>query len=300
MKGAAGGSVATTDGKLSAEPKPKRVIESVFRLHLAQIKEKQRFDKGTFVIGRAFHAFLMLLKSEIRRLQPLRSSITSVPSAEMNRLQMAATVLITAALAMACGGTDDQTGPVTTVPATSPAASEVTTTVPSTTVAPSTTTTDPPASTPTAAPRSDEEQILDVIERYWWTVGNAFDPPNPDAAIWASVATFENTIPRLERQRTLLDAGEGVRSTNPEGPFVLGGVILRMDSDSATAVVCVVDDADLYDLETGESLAAEALISQNTTELRFDNNRWLVDDSTQQTFFEAGMEDECIGSLPAV
>lgn len=218
----------------------------------------------------------------------------------MNRLQLAATVLITAALVTACGGTDGQTGPVTTVPSTSPAASEVTTTVPPTTVAPSTTATDPPASTPTAAPRSDEEQILDVIERYWWTVGNAFDPPNPDAAIWASVATFENTIPRLERQRTRLAAGEGVRSTTPDGPFVLGGVVTLLDVDTATAVVCVVDDAELYDLETGESLAAEALISQNTTELRFDNNRWLVDDSTQQTFFEAGMEDECIGSLPAV
>ena len=155
----------------------------------------------------------MLLKSEIRRLQPLRSRPTSVPSAEMNRLQLAATVLITAALAMACGGTNDLTGPVTTVPSTSPAASEVTTTVPSTTVAPSTTTTGPPASTPTAAPRSDEEQILDVIERYWWTVGNAFDPLNPDAAIWASVATFENTVTRLERQyrASLQERASGAR-----------------------------------------------------------------------------------------
>ena len=241
----------------------------------------------------------MLLKSEIRRLQPLRSRITSVPSAEMNRLQLAATVLITAALAMACGGTDDQTGPVTTVPATSPAASEGTTTVTSTTVAPSTTTTNPPASTPTAAPRSDEDQILDVIERYWWTIANAYDPPNPDADLWVEVSTLANTVTRLERQQARLDAGQGIRNSNPEGPFVLGGVITRLDPDSATAVVCVVDDAELYDLETGESLAAEALISQNTTELRFDNNRWLVDVSTQQTFFEAGMEDACIGSLPA-
>ena len=217
----------------------------------------------------------------------------------MNRLQLAATVLITAALAMACGGTDGQTGPVTTVPSTSPAASEVTTTVPSTTVAPSTTTTGPPASTPTAAPRSDDEQILDVIERYWWTIANAYDPPNPDADLRVEVSTLANTVTRLERQQARLDAGQGIRNSNPEGPFVLGGVITRLDPDSATAVVCVVDDAELYDLETGESLAAEALISQNTTELRFDNNRWLVDVSTQQTFFEAGMEDACIGSLPA-
>ena len=240
----------------------------------------------------------MLLKSEIRRLQPLRSRITSVPSAEMNRLQMAATVLITAALAMACGGTDDQTGPVTTVPATSPAASEVTTTVPSTTVAPSTTTTDPPASTPTAAPRSDEEQILDVIERYWWTVGNAFDPPNPDAMIWASVATFENTIPRLERQRTRLAAGEGVRSTTPDGPFVLGGVVTLLDVDTATAVVCVVDDAELYDLETGEQLAAAAQINLNRTDLRRDAGQWLVANSVQEAFFGREEEERCISALP--
>ena len=106
----------------------------------------------------------------------------------MNRLQLAATVLITAALAMACGGTDGQTGPVTTVPATSPAPSEATTTVPSTTVAPSTTTTGPPASTPTAAPRSDDEQILDVIERYWWTIAgigiNVDDVRAFDRAAW--------------------------------------------------------------------------------------------------------------------
>ena len=57
MKGAAGGSVATTDGKLSAGPKPKRVIESVFRPHLAQIKEQQRFDKGTFVTSVCFSCF---------------------------------------------------------------------------------------------------------------------------------------------------------------------------------------------------------------------------------------------------
>ena len=144
---------------------------------------------------------------------------------------------------------------------------------------------------------SDEQQILDVIERYWWTVGNAFDPPEPNAELWLDVATYENTIRRLERQQAKLDAGEGIRNSNPDGPFVLSGAVRSATSESAVAVVCVRDDATLYDLKTGEILAAEALISLNRTELRFDGEKWLVDASSQEAFFDPDDSDTCAAEL---
>jgi len=102
----------------------------------------------------------------------------------------------------------------------------------------------------------------------------------------------------LERQRTRLAAGEGVRSTTPDGPFVLGGVVTLLDVDTATAVVCVVDDAELYDLETGEQLAAAAQINLNRTDLRRDAGQWLVANSVQEAFFGREEEERCISALP--
>ncbi len=222
----------------------------------------------------------------------------------MNTIRLAAVLVLTALFAAACSGGDDGAAPVNTVaPATDTADAESTTSTTTTTSTTSTTTsttTTTTTSTTTAAPLSDEAQILDVIERYWQAIAVGFDPPEPNAELWADVATFENAVRRLERQQARLDAGEGVRNANPEGPFVLAGVVTSITDGEATAIVCVVDDAALYDIESGEVLATEALISQNRTELRFDGGRWLVDRSSQEAFFEVGEEDTCAAELAAL
>ena len=227
----------------------------------------------------------------------------------------AASLVVVAALGAACGGDGDAAVPVNTVGSGADASAMPTTTMPHTVMTPSTTTTPPTttfsASTSTttsttttttttaAVVLSDEQQILDVIERYWWTVGNAFDPPEPNAELWLDVATYENTLRRHERQQARLEAGEGVRTLTPDGPFLIGGVVTSLSSESAVAFVCVIDDAVLFDLETDFRLAAAAQINLNRTELKFDAGNWLVHDSQQDDWFDRDEGAECIEALPA-
>ncbi|MDG1410997.1 MAG: hypothetical protein P8L46_07165 [Acidimicrobiales bacterium] len=124
----------------------------------------------------------------------------------------------------------------------------------------STTTSTQAPTTTTADPRpSDEDQILDVVRRYWDVVVEANNPPDPDSPLWETVATGERLELLVQRSRERSAAGEGTRHP-PLRMNQLPRIEILVVEDGVAAVnVCLRDDVILYDIATGEILDDEIL-----------------------------------------
>ena len=160
-------------------------------------------------------------------------------------------------LTTSCGGSNEEATPSST---SSPTTSTTVTEAPTTTLTTTTTTTTTEAPATTTAPDpSDEDQILDVVKRYWDVLVIANDPPNPDSLLWESVASGERLDLLRQRSRERLAAGEGTRHPPLRTNQLPRIEILVIEDEVAAVNICLRDDVILYDIATGEILDDEIL-----------------------------------------
>jgi hypothetical protein len=122
-----------------------------------------------------------------------------------------------------------------------------------------TTSTQPPATTTADPGPSDEDQILDVVRRYWDVLVIANDPPSPDSLLWESVASGERLELLRQRSRERSTAGEGTRHPPIQMNQLPRIEILVIEDGVAAVNICLRDDVILYDLATGEILDDQIL-----------------------------------------
>jgi len=182
---------------------------------------------------------------------------------------------------LAAGCADEQAAQSTTT---------TTTTTTSTTTTTTTTTTTVP-SEPT-----DEEEIVALVELYWETVAQAFNPPDGDPSWWDGIASEELTETLVERALFDIVEGVGVRPMEPESIRVVGHSSVRVESDLAVVTICLEDRAELFDFDSGITLEAAEVFS--TFEMTLAGGGvvgWLVDGASRIENFE--QEAACIDSV---
>jgi len=177
-------------------------------------------------------------------------------------------------LATSCGGANEGAMPSSTSSSTT---STTVTEAPTTT---STTTSTQVPTTTTADPGpSDEDQILDVVRRFWDVIVEANNPPDPESPLWATVASGEQLDDLRERSREKAAAGEGNRYPEPEQNQLPRLEVLVVEDGFAVINVCLRDDTVLYSIETQEVLNDEVLYFWIQLTLQ-DDLGWRVIDST--------------------
>lgn len=180
-------------------------------------------------------------------------------------------------LTTSCGGSNEEATPSSTSsPTTSTTVTEAPTTTLMTTTTP--TTTEAPATT-TAPDPSDEDQILDVVKRFWDVIVEANNPPDPDSPLWATVASGDQLDDLRERSREKAVAGEANRYPEPEQSQLPRLEILVIEDGFAVVNVCLRDDTVLYSIETNEVLNDEVLYLWIQLTLQ-DDGGWRVIEST--------------------
>ena len=211
-----------------------------------------------------------------------------VSASTMRRLVSGALCVLI--LTTSCGGSSEEAAPS---PTSSPTTSTTVTGAPTTTS--TTTTTEAPATTTTTAPApSDEDQILDVVTRYWDVVVEANDPPDPDSPLWETVATGQALQGVREQSKRWLEERSGLRHPAPRQEQLSKVEILVLEDSVAVVDVCLRDDGILHNIDTGAVLNDEIIhLWIQVYALRED--RWLV--TEVQTIAEFDQEAACAGSF---
>ena len=168
--------------------------------------------------------------------------------------RLASGALCVLILTTSCGGSNKEAAPSST---SSPTTSTTVAEAPTTTL--TTTTTQAPTTTTADPGPSDEDQILDVVRRYWDVVVEANNPPDPDSPLWETVATGQRLELLVQRSRERSTAGEGTRHPPLRMNQLPRIEILVLEDGVAAVNVCLRDDVILYDTATGEILDDEIL-----------------------------------------
>lgn len=110
-----------------------------------------------------------------------------------------------------------------------------------------------PTSTTTAAASPEEAEIIAAVLGYWDTILAANSPPNPEHPDLEKYATGEAFDITVSRVATFRDLGQAVRlplnSVRRHSP-----VVVRVEGVHAVVHDCGIDDAVIYDRNTGEVL----------------------------------------------
>jgi hypothetical protein len=188
--------------------------------------------------------------------------------------RLASGALCVLILTTSCGGSNKEAAPSST---SSPTTSTTVAEAPTTTL--TTTTTQAPTTTTADPGPSDEDQILDVVTRFWDVVVEANNPPDPDSPLWATVASGDQLDDLRERSREKAAAGEANRYPEPEQSQLPRLEILVIEDGFAVVNVCLRDDTVLYSIETNEVLNDEVLYLWIQLTLQ-DDGGWRVIEST--------------------
>lgn len=139
---------------------------------------------------------------------------------------------------------------------------------------------------PSGAPGAPEEPeptgepdaaaaALDAVHDYWDAVVAAGDPPDPDHPALAEHLTG----PALEHSRGVLEGhrADGNRVRDPSGVTPMGVLVDVVDERSATAWHCLVDDAVVIDVASGDVVEDEVRAMDVRLSLVHDGERWRVE-----------------------
>ena len=195
-------------------------------------------------------------------------------------------------LTTSCGGSNEEATPSST---SSPTTSTTVTEAPTTTLTTTTTTTTTEAPATTTAPDpSDEDQILDVVTRFWDVIVEANNPPDPDSPLWETVATGQALEGVREQSKRWLEERSGLRHPTPRQEQLSKVEILVLEDSVAVVDVCLRDDGILHNIDTGAVLNDE-IIHLWIQVYALHEDRWLV--TEVQTIAEFDQEAACAGSF---
>ena len=159
----------------------------------------------------------------------------------------------------------------------------------------STTTSTQAPTTTTADPEpSDEDQILDLVRRYWDVVVEANNPPDPDSALWETVASGQALEGVRDQSRRWLEERRGLRHPSPRQEQLSKVEILVLEDGVAVVDVCLRDDGILHNIDTGDVVDDEVIHLWIQVYAQYED-RWLV--SEVQTIEQFDQEAACAGSF---